>query len=191
MAVTEAAIPRPCNDDVLRMERVIVLGCGGAGKSTLARKLSQLTGLPVIGLDAHFWNPGWIETPADQWRERVRELSSRDQWIMEGNYAKTLDLRLPRADTVIFLDMPRRLCLWRVFKRRVQYFGRTRPDMAPGCKEKIDWEFLLWIWRFRQSTRPQLLEALALAQRQGKRVHHLISRRQVRGFMKSLRNIAR
>lgn len=167
-------------------ERILILGCGGAGKSTLARRLGQLTGLPVIHLDAHYFSAGWVATPAELWRPRVEELVAGNRWIIDGNFASTLDLRLRRADTVVFLDLPRRICLWRVFKRWMKHRGRTRPDMAPGCTEKADLEFLKWIWSFRSSDRPKILQMMDRARAEAKQVHHLTSRAQVERFISSV-----
>lgn len=93
------------------MERVAIIGPGGAGKSTLARQLGAITGVPVIHLDREHWKPGWVETPAAEWEERVRELAAAERWIIDGNYGGTLDVRLDRADTVVFLDFGRFRCL--------------------------------------------------------------------------------
>lgn len=142
------------------MRRVLVIGHCGAGKSTLATELGSILDLPVIHLDQHFWNPGWVETEKGAWREKVRELVSGDRWIIDGNYDGTLDIRLPRADTVIFLDFPTRVCMWRIAKRIITGYGKSRPDLAPGCPEKIDWEFILYTWRFRRDIRPRVFAAL-------------------------------
>src|SRR2546423_1075672 len=123
------------------MQRVVILGSGGAGKSTLARRLGLATGLPVIHLDAEYWQPGWIEPERDQWDQRVSELAAGEQWIMDGNFSRTLDVRLRACDTIIFLDVPRLLCLQRVIRRWWRNRGQVRDDMAPECPEKIDWEF--------------------------------------------------
>ena len=93
------------------MRRVLLIGSGGAGKSTLARRIAARTGLPLIHLDALYWKPGWVETPAAPWRETVAGLLQRDTWVMDGNYGGTLDLRLAACDTAIFLDLPPRICL--------------------------------------------------------------------------------
>src|SRR5918992_2213979 len=103
------------------MKRILVIGSGGAGKSTVARRLGQLLDLEVNHLDKFYWKPGWVESPRDEWLETVIELINRDSWIIDGNYSGTLELRLQKADTVVFLDMPRRLCLWRIVKRNLQY----------------------------------------------------------------------
>lgn len=170
----------------MTMERVLILGCGGAGKSTLAKRLGQLTGLPVIHLDAHYFTAGWIATPAEQWRPKVEKLVAEEHWIIDGNFASTLDLRLPRADTIVFLDLPRRICFWRVLKRWITHRGRTRPDMATGCNEKADLEFLKWIWNFPSTDRPKTLHVIDRARAEGKEVHRLTSRAQVERFVSSV-----
>ena len=143
------------------MKKVIVIGSGGAGKSTVASQLGQLLDLPVIHLDKLHWKPGWTAPDKDAWRETVRESVAGKKWILDGNYGGTLDIRVPVADTIIYLDFPPLLCLWRVFKRRFQYRNGDRPDMATGCDEKIDLEFLTWIWSFRLKTRPRIMDAIA------------------------------
>src|SRR5688572_4725457 len=97
------------------MRRVLIIGSAGAGKSTLAQQLGAIVGLPVIHLDAHYWNAGWKETPQEEWKQRVAELLRRDAWIMDGNYGSTLRERVEAADTVILLDLSRVRCLYRVF----------------------------------------------------------------------------
>jgi len=143
------------------VRRVVIIGCSGAGKSTFARILARQTNLPLIHLDREFWRPGWVETPRSEWRAKVIELVAGETWIMEGNYGSSLDLRLPRADTIIWFDYPRRRCLWRVVKRVVMTYGQIRPDMAPGCPEQINLAFLCWIWNFNRRERPGLLQKLA------------------------------
>jgi adenylate kinase family enzyme len=168
------------------MKRVLILGCGGAGKSTLARRLGRLTALPVIHLDAHYWNRGWVATEPERWRERVKELAAGEAWIMDGNFASTFDIRIPRADTIIFLDLPRRVCLRSVLVRLICNLGRTRPDMAPGCKESIDREFVKWIWQFRTKVRPAILQTLQRCRDDGQQVQHFQSRAQVARFVASI-----
>ena len=143
------------------MQRVLVIGISGAGKSTLARRLAQRSGLPLIHLDQEFWQPGWKVTPRDAWRARVAELCARDAWIMDGSYGASLDIRLPRADTVVWFDYPRLRCLGRVAWRIATTYGKVRPDLAPGCPEKVDGEFLRYVWDFNDKSRPQIVRALA------------------------------
>jgi adenylate kinase family enzyme len=164
------------------VRKVLVIGSGGAGKSTFARRLGERTGLPVVHLDALYWRPGWVKTPDDQWRATVAELLARDAWILDGNYSGTLELRLAACDTVFFLDLPRRVCLPAVIARRVRYAGRSRPDCAPGCPEKIDWEFVRWIWRYSTRARPKVLAGLA-ALRADQRAVVLRSRREMAAWL--------
>lgn len=169
----------------MRLRRIAVVGSAGAGKSTLARVLGERLHIEVIHLDRLYWQPGWVPTERQEWAEIQRKLVSRPTWIIDGNYGSTMDLRLDAADTVIFLDLPRSLCLWRAIQRAVRNWGKTRPDMGEGCPEKIDWPFLVWIWRFPQRSRPALLDRLALCAKT-KAVIHLRSPRQVAAFLKKL-----
>ena len=136
------------------MERVMIIGCGGAGKSTLARKLGEKTGLPVIHLDRIFWSPGnWRHLSREEFDIRLLRELEQDRWIMDGNYDRTLEPRLAKADTVIYLDFSRWLCLMGWIKRVVTNWGTARPDMAPGCEEWFDPEFVRWIWRYIRDNR--------------------------------------
>ncbi|MBH8565262.1 DNA topology modulation protein [Nostoc sp. CENA67] len=143
------------------MKKIMIIGSGGAGKSTLARELGSILGLEVIHLDTLYWNPGWVETPKPEWQSIIQDLTLRESWIMDGNYSGTLDIRLAIADTVIFLDLKRLLCLWRVIKRSWQYAGQSRPDMASGCPERLTWEFLNFVWTYPSTRRPHILNKLS------------------------------
>ena len=164
------------------MRRVLVIGSGGAGKSTLAARLSERLGLPLIGLDAVYWKPGWVPTPANEWTEIVNELAARDAWVMDGNYGGTMDVRLARSDAVVFLDLPRLVCLWRITSRALRHWGRTRPDMPSGCPERLSWEFIVWVWNYPVRRRPEILAKLD-ALRGQKQVFILSSRRDVSRFL--------
>lgn len=142
------------------MKRVVVIGSGGSGKSTFSRELGRVTGIPVVHLDREFWRPGWEETPKDEWNVRVAELLSADRWIMDGNFGGSRQIRIEAADTVIFLDLPRRVCLYRILKRTIKYYGRSRPDMTEGCNERIDLEFIGWVWSYRKRRRKRMLAEL-------------------------------
>lgn len=142
------------------MKRIMIIGCGGAGKSTLARELGAKLGLPVHPLDRLFWRSGWVPTPRDEWAQIQTQLCAAPAWIIEGNYGGTMDIRLAACDTVIFLDYPRRICLWRAIKRFLTYRGRVRPDMTDGCQERLNWDFLRWIWRYRRHYRPEFVAKL-------------------------------
>src|SRR2546423_9077146 len=114
------------------MRKIMLSGAGGSGKSVMATRIAAQTGLPLIHLDALFWKPGWIETPREKWRRIVEELVRGDAWVMDGNYGGTLDLRLAACDTVLFLDFPPIVCLWRVLKRRGPLPQKNSPAGRPG-----------------------------------------------------------
>jgi adenylate kinase family enzyme len=142
------------------MKRILVIGSGGAGKSTLAKRLDRVLNVGVVHLDSLYWKPGWIETPKQDWQKTIESIISRDSWIIDGNYSGTLDSRLAACDTVIFLDSGRMICLWRVIKRAMRYRKKSRPDMAPGCPEKLNFEFFRWIWNYQKRTRPKIVRML-------------------------------
>jgi adenylate kinase family enzyme len=143
------------------MHRVLIVGSGGAGKSTFAARLASRTGLPLIHLDSCYWREGWVATPKDEWTQRVDELVRGTEWVMDGNYGGTLDTRIAACDTIVFLDLPRLLCIRRVIHRWWRYRGRSRPDMTPGCHEQLSLEFLRWIWEYPATRRPDILRRLA------------------------------
>lgn len=168
------------------MHRVVVVGSGGSGKSTLSRRLGQITGLPVVHLDRLYWRPGWIPTPAPEWEAILRDITGAESWVLDGAYSATIESRLARADTVIFLDLPRMVSLFRVLRRAIRYRGRERPDMASGCPEKVDREFLAWIWNYPVRNRGPLLAKLREAERRGVAIHRLRTSREVRHFLRAL-----
>ena len=165
------------------MRRVLVIGSGGAGKSTFAKRLGAATRLPVIHLDAWYWRAGWNPMSKDEWIRTVDEIAARETWIMDGNYGGTMDRRLARCDTVIFLDLPRSVCLRRALWRSMRFRGRSRPDMAPGCPERITMEFLRWIWTYPNEHRPDIVRRLEALDPE-KRVVILKSTREVEQFLR-------
>src|SRR5262249_50176332 len=119
-------------------KRVLILGPSGSGKSTLARQIGERLDLPVIHLDATNWNPGWVQTERAHFRERVAEAVRGDVWVMDGNDTSDLDLRLPRAEAVIWLDLPRYVYFPRALWRSIKNYGNARDDVGPGCPERLD-----------------------------------------------------
>ncbi len=137
------------------MLRIVILGNAGSGKSTLARRLGERLNLRVVHLDTLFWEPGWREPEDNAFRTRVSAAVAGDRWVCEGNYSRRIfDLRLPRADMVIWLDTPRVICAGRVALRSA--LGRPRPDLPVGCYERLDTEFLRFVWNFDRKTRPRI-----------------------------------
>ena len=141
-------------------EKIIIIGSGGSGKSTFAVELGKKLNLPVIHLDREFWKSDWVKPKAKEWLEKLEVLLSESRWIAEGNYLNSLEYRIGKADSVIFLDFKRSICIYRVIKRYFIHRGTTRPDMAEGCNEQIDMDFAKWLWEFPKKVRPQMIEIL-------------------------------
>ena len=140
------------------MQRVLVMGSSGSGKSTFGR--SELTGIPFASLDALFWKPGWVASDNAEFGRRVAEVARQPRWIMDGNYTRhgAGELRRELSDTVIWFDLPRHSCMLGIMSRIAGSYGKVRPEMAEGCPEKIDFEFFRYVWTYRQQQRPKLLD---------------------------------
>ncbi len=144
------------------MRRVAVIGCGGAGKSTLAVQIGQRLDVGVVHLDEYYWHPGWRPTEPAAWHAIQERLVAADSWVIDGNYMSTLELRLSAADTVVLLDLPAWRCAWRATWRVMT--GRGAANTASGCPERLDrrhLRFLRYVWRFPRDARPRLLDLLA------------------------------
>ncbi len=166
------------------MERVVILGCPGSGKSTLAMALGEKTGLPVVHGDKLFWHSGWVESTKEEIDEKLTAAAGEENWIIDGNYTRTLPQRLERCDTVMYLDLPRWVCMFSIFKRFISNIGTVRPDMPEGCPEGLDWEFICWVWNFNKTHRNKLYELIE--QYPEKEVHIFRSRKQVKNFIKRI-----
>lgn len=144
--------------DFSQYNRIVILGSPGSGKSTLARQIAAQTGHPLIHLDYEHWNPGWVATPKEEFRAKQVRWVQGERWIIDGNYGSTMELRYAAADLVVFLDLPRTLCLWRVLRRH----GKPRPDMKDGLVDeerllsKDFREFLAFIWHYPRDGRPKV-----------------------------------
>ena len=169
--------------------RIVVTGMTGAGKSTFSRALSAKAGLPLIYLDLEFWKPGWDEPGEDEWRAKQRLLLAGEEWIADGNYHESLDLRLERADTVVFLDTPWWICARRAFKRGIRRPAGTQ--MPDGCEDSTwrrvrdEWRAVWRVWRGRNSERER---ELAIISRHGTHaaLHLLRSEQSVQAFLDRL-----
>jgi adenylate kinase family enzyme len=140
------------------MQRIMVMGSSGSGKSTFAGRLSAITGIPIVSIDALYWQPGWIESERAEFRERLAEVTRQPRWIMDGNYTSAAgELRRQVCDTVFWFDLPRRTCMLGILTRIAAGYGQVRPEMAPGCPERIDFEFFRYVWTYRAQQRPNLL----------------------------------
>ena len=138
----------------------MVIGCCGAGKSTFSKQLHEVIKLPLIHLDQEYWKPNWTESESDEWEAKVEQLANKEQWIMDGNFGGTMEIRMKQADTIIFMDFPAWRCLSRVIKRIIKYNGQVRPDMPEGCAERFDMDFLHYVATFNLIKRPQIMKRL-------------------------------
>lgn len=166
------------------MERILIIGCGGAGKSTLARQMGEILNLPVVHLDKLFWHPGWVESTKEEIDEKIMAEMAKPQWIMDGNYNRTLPQRVKYCDTIIYLDFSRMACLLGVFKRVITTYGTVRPDMGEGCPERFDWDFLKWVWNFNKEKRESYYRLLN--ETEGVETIVLKNRRMVKRFLREL-----
>ena len=167
------------------MKRVVIVGCAGAGKSTLAKKISNQTGLRIVHLDQLYWLPNWIPRDRQSFNALINEQVGHDSWIMDGNYKGTLAERLVKADLVIVLNTSRWRCLWRIFLRTLKSYNRTRQDMPDGCLERFDWEFTKYIWTFSKQYHPLLQDILLGFNGQ---IIELKNPRETQMFLKQLEN---
>jgi len=142
----------------MNIKKVLVIGSCGSGKSTLAKEISEKLNLPLIALDQYYWKPGWIRSEKEEWRNIVSGLIKKEEWVMDGNYQSTLDLRMPVSDLIVFLDVSRFVCLWRILKRRLL---KNRVDKIDGCPERIDFKFIKWVlWEYPYRRRRVVLKLL-------------------------------
>lgn len=165
------------------MQRVLIIGPCGSGKSTLARELAVRLNLPLTHMDQLNWRPGWVESSKDEIRARLDEVFKEDRWIIDGNYSGTLAERIARADTIIQLDFPISLCLWRVMRRVWTYRGRTRPDMTDDCPERFSGEFMLYLAQWKLGPGPR---TEALLRGQEEKLIRLKGPRQLKTWLDSL-----
>ena len=137
------------------MNKVIVIGCPGSGKSTFSRALQNLTGLPLYHLDLLYWNSDRTTVSKEVFRERLQSVLALDSWIIDGNYGSTMEMRIAECDTVFFLDFPLEVCIDGVRER----MGKPRPDM-PWIETEDDEEFLEFIKNYNTQSRPKVLDLL-------------------------------
>jgi adenylate kinase family enzyme len=164
------------------MKRILIIGNSGGGKSTLARRLGGKLGVPVIHLDVLFWKPGWVEREDEEFRTAVARALQQPNWVCDGDFSSSLDLRAPMADTIVWIDQPRWLCLTRVIWRIVKYRHGDRPDMTEGCGETFDLQFYSYIWNWNRTRRARLEAALTTYGGHARLVH-LRSDREIAAFL--------
>lgn len=166
------------------MDRIAIIGCGGSGKTHLANELATLVNLPLTHLDGVYYDTDWNPLPPEEFAALQRDLVAQPRWLIEGNYAGTLPIRLAAADTVIFLDLHAITCLAGIAQRRWRYRGGQHAK--DGVYDRITWNFVRYIWRYRKTMRPrvhQLLDDHGV----NARLVTLTSRRQATRFVTQLR----
>lgn len=165
----------------------MVLGISaGVGKSTFAKQLGNKLNIEVTHLDALFWKAGWVESSVEEFADAQKHIVQQERWIIEGNYSNTYHVREPYADTIIYLELPLRICLYRVFKRWWENRGKTRSDMAEGCEEKIDMKFLHFIITTYFPRKEKMQLRMKKFREDGKSVIQLKSRNEIRNFLNTL-----
>ena len=166
------------------MDKIAIIGSPGAGKSTLAHQLGESLNIEIIHLDRHFWQSDWREKPRDTRIEILKDLIRKERWIIEGTYLGSSEPRLSAADTIIFLDTPPWLCLYRIRQRHNKYKGQPRPDLPDGCSDKLNLtcvlKVLIFPFRGRRTTKQKLRIY------KSKQIIWLRSRKKVKDFLAQL-----
>jgi len=166
-------------------KKIMIVGSSGSGKSTLARQLGEMLGLTVIHIDKELWKSGWVKTPIDEWHEKHNKLVSVPEWIIDGNNPGNMEIRLEKADTVIFLDFSRFVCLRSALKRRMTYTGKKRrPDVPEGCPESFSFELIKYIWQFPMKWRPIIMDKISKYEHI--KLIHIKNRKMLKRFINNL-----
>ena len=163
------------------MERILIIGCSGSGKTTLSRALGEKMRLPVVHLDQLWWTGDWENVTREEFDARLQDALEKPRWIIDGNYSRTIPMRLSKCDTIIYLDFNRWECLLGMFQRVIGHHGKKRPDMGGDCRERFDPEFARWIWNFNKQNRVRNYTWLAQAKHAKSIV--LRNRKEVKAFL--------
>lgn len=146
------------------INKIAIIGSPGSGKTTLAKELSGILHLPLIHLDRHFLRGKWQITPADEWDKKIKDLVEKTTWIIDGDYFNSMDIRLSAADMIVFLNIPRFTCLWRITKRMLIASKKPpRSDLPSECIEKLDRNFIKFfkfVWQYHSQKKPLIFEKI-------------------------------
>lgn len=167
------------------INKILVIGSAGSGKTTFSKLLGEKLNLPIIHLDKEYWKAGWVEPSHEEWAEKLENLLLNDKWIMDGNYASTLELRVEKADMIIFLDYNRFVCVNGVLKRVFKNRKKQRDDLPDGCLDKLDFKFLKWVWDFPKKYRPRIIEILNTS---NKKIITLKTRKEAMAYLEKINN---
>jgi adenylate kinase family enzyme len=171
-----------------QIKRIAIIGNAGSGKSVVAQRLHQILHLPVYHLDKYFWKPQWTHPDPAEYKLIHDKLCDQDAWIMDGMNLRLLEYRIQRAEIIMFLDIPRYICFWRIFKRTFKYYGKEAPSSAPGCPEGITWKyikFLKWVWDFKDRNPARIME-LFNTYRDTKQIYILRSQKEIDHLIEKL-----
>ncbi|MBP3911226.1 MAG: topology modulation protein [Niameybacter sp.] len=166
------------------MKKIMIIGCCGSGKTTLAKKLSNKLNLPLIHLDKLNWRDNWQNISKEEFDDLLWAEVIKPTWIIDGNYERTIPLRLKYCDTVIYMDYSRISCLYGVIKRVVMGYGKSRPDMGGYCPERFDFDFIKFVWNFNKNNRKRYYDILS--SKEDIQVIILRNRRQAAHFLQGL-----
>ena len=165
------------------MQKVMVIGCPGSGKSTFSRVLHEITGLPLYHLDMLFWNADRTTVEKEVFWDRLAEVIAKDNWIMDGNYGSTMELRMQACDTVFFLDYPLDVCMNGITERR----GKERPDMPwIESADEVDEEFIEFVKNYNSENRPAVV--VLLEKYKDREIFVFKSRDEADAFLKELKD---
>ena len=143
---------------IINMKKIIVIGCPGSGKSVFSRALHELTGLPLFHLDLICWRPDRTLLPREESSKKVLEILLKEKWIIDGNYGSTMEMRMEKCDTIIFLDYPTDVCIEGILERR----GKTRPDLPwVEPSDEVDEEFIEFVKNYNTVNRPVVFERIS------------------------------
>ena len=165
------------------MKKILVIGGNGSGKSTFSQKLGEKTGLPLVHLDKIWWRGNWEYISREEFDEKLGAELQKDEWIIDGNFERTLERRLQFCDTVFYFDFSTIQCLFGVTERILNNYGKTRSDMGENCPERFDFEFYKAILRFNKKNRPK---TKALLEKYKPNVIVFKNRKQAEEFLKNV-----